>query len=72
MGESPGSARRAGRLPFDLTMSKLLRRAPGRHPGCAPAPNTVKSQAISIYRKLEASSRSQAVARSRELGLLEG
>jgi LuxR family transcriptional regulator, maltose regulon positive regulatory protein len=36
------------------------------------SPNTVKSQAMSIYRKLEASSRSQAVARSRELGLLEG
>jgi LuxR family transcriptional regulator, maltose regulon positive regulatory protein len=34
--------------------------------------NTVKSQAISIYRKLGASSRSQAVAQSRELGLLEG
>jgi LuxR family transcriptional regulator, maltose regulon positive regulatory protein len=36
------------------------------------SPNTVKSQAVSIYRKLEASSRSQAVARSRELGVLEG
>ena len=36
------------------------------------SPNTIKSQAISIYRKLGASSRSQAVARSRELGLLEG
>jgi LuxR family transcriptional regulator, maltose regulon positive regulatory protein len=36
------------------------------------SPNTIKSQAISIYRKLEASSRSQAVTRSRELGLLEG
>ena len=34
--------------------------------------NTIKSEAISIYRKLGASSRSQAVARSRELGLLEG
>ena len=34
--------------------------------------HTVKSQAMSIYRKLGASSRSQAVARSRELGLLEG
>ena len=33
---------------------------------------TVKSQAMSIYHKLGASSRSQAVARSRELGLLEG
>ena len=35
------------------------------------SPNTIKSQAISIYRKLGASSRSQAVTRSRELGLLE-
>jgi LuxR family transcriptional regulator, maltose regulon positive regulatory protein len=34
--------------------------------------NTVKSQGSSIYRKLGASSRNQAVARSRELGLLEG
>ncbi len=34
--------------------------------------HTVKSQANAIYRKLGASSRSQAVARSRELGLLEG
>ena len=33
---------------------------------------TIKSQAMSIYRKLGASSRSQAVARSRELGILEG
>jgi LuxR family maltose regulon positive regulatory protein len=34
--------------------------------------HTVKSQAYSLYRKLGASSRSQAVARSRELMLLEG
>ena len=34
--------------------------------------STVSSQAMSIYRKLGADSRSQAVARSRELGLLEG
>ena len=33
---------------------------------------TIKSQAMSIYRKLGTSSRSQAVARSRELRLLEG
>ena len=32
---------------------------------------TVKSQAFSIYRKLGASSRSQAVARARDVGLLE-
>ncbi len=36
------------------------------------SPHTVKSQAASLYRKLETSSRSQAVARSRDLGLLEG
>jgi DNA-binding CsgD family transcriptional regulator len=36
------------------------------------SPHTVKSQATSIYRKLGASSRSEAVARSRELTLLRG
>jgi LuxR family maltose regulon positive regulatory protein len=36
------------------------------------SPHTVKSRMKSIYRKLEATSRSQAVARSQELGLLEG
>ena len=36
------------------------------------SPHTVKSQAISIYRKLGTCSRSRAVARSRELGLLDG
>ena len=34
--------------------------------------HTIKSQALSIYHKLGASSRNQAVARSRQLGLLEG
>jgi LuxR family maltose regulon positive regulatory protein len=34
--------------------------------------HTVKSQAYSLYRKLGATSRSQAVTRSRELMLLEG
>ena len=36
------------------------------------SPNTIKAQAISIYRKLGVSSRHQAVTRSRELGLLDG
>ena len=36
------------------------------------SPHTVKAEVKSIYRKLGVSSRSQAVARSRELGLLEG
>jgi LuxR family maltose regulon positive regulatory protein len=35
------------------------------------SPSTVKSQAASIYRKLGAATRSQAVARARELGLLD-
>ena len=34
--------------------------------------NTVKSQVLSIYRKLGVSSRSMAVDRARDLGLLEG
>jgi LuxR family maltose regulon positive regulatory protein len=36
------------------------------------SPHTIKSQAYSLYRKLEVTSRSQAVARARELGLLGG
>jgi LuxR family transcriptional regulator, maltose regulon positive regulatory protein len=36
------------------------------------SPSTIKSQAMSLYRKLGVSSRSQAVARARELSLLEG
>jgi LuxR family maltose regulon positive regulatory protein len=35
------------------------------------SPNTVKTQAQAVYRKLDASSRSQAVARAHELGLLQ-
>jgi LuxR family transcriptional regulator, maltose regulon positive regulatory protein len=34
--------------------------------------NTIKSQPNSVYRKLGASSRNQAVTQSRELGLLDG
>ena len=34
--------------------------------------HTVKSQQASLYRKLGTSSRSQAVARARQLGLLKG
>jgi LuxR family maltose regulon positive regulatory protein len=36
------------------------------------SPNTAKTHAVSIYRKLNAGTRSQAVSRARELGLLEG
>jgi LuxR family transcriptional regulator, maltose regulon positive regulatory protein len=34
--------------------------------------HTVKSQQASLYRKLGTSSRSQAISRARQLGLLEG
>jgi len=34
--------------------------------------HTIKSQAVSLYRKLDATSRSQAITRAREMGLLEG
>ena len=36
------------------------------------SPNTIKSQASSIYRKLGVSTRSQAVTQARQLGLLDG
>ena len=36
------------------------------------SPNTIKSQAYSLYRKLGVTSRSKAVARARDLALLEG
>jgi LuxR family transcriptional regulator, maltose regulon positive regulatory protein len=36
------------------------------------SPHTIKSQAVSAYRKLGVASRSRAVTRARELGLLEG
>jgi len=36
------------------------------------SPHTIKSQMKSVYRKLDVSSRHQAVTRARELGLLEG
>ena len=48
---------------------------PGLYPFGAEfflSPHTIKSQAISLYRKLGASTRSQAVIRARELGMLEG
>ena len=36
------------------------------------SPNTAKTHAVAIYRKLNAGTRGQAVARARELGLLDG
>ena len=36
------------------------------------SPNTAKTHSVSIYRKLGASTRTQAVTRARERGLLDG
>jgi LuxR family maltose regulon positive regulatory protein len=36
------------------------------------SPHTIKAEVKSIYRKLHAASRSQAITRARELGMLEG
>jgi LuxR family maltose regulon positive regulatory protein len=36
------------------------------------SPHTIKAEVKSIYRKLDATSRNQAITRARELGLLEG
>ena len=48
----------------------LLKRRPGLGT-LYLSPHTIRAQARSIYRKLDAGSRSQAIARARELGLLE-
>src|SRR5262249_5366974 len=61
-----------------LTAAELrLLPPPARHPSfreiaerLSISRNTVKTQAIAVYRKLNVSSRSQAVARARELGIL--
>jgi len=50
-------------LPTHLTFGEIGRRA-------HLSRNTVKSQAVSVYRKLDVSSRSEAVERATELGLL--
>jgi len=52
-------------LPTHLTLAEIAQRL-------AVSRNTVKSQAIAIYRKLGTASRSDAVAVAREVGLLDG
>jgi LuxR family transcriptional regulator, maltose regulon positive regulatory protein len=70
---------RTGPSPASLTTAELrvLRLLPThlsfREMGSrlAISPNTVKSQAHAVYRKLDVSSRSEAVARAQELGLID-
>ena len=71
---APGPAREGARLKRPRSVGPDRRRAapaaaaghppvvPGDRRGIVPVPHTIKSQAISIYRKLGASSRSQAVS----------
>jgi LuxR family maltose regulon positive regulatory protein len=54
-------------LPLIATTSPSPRSASG-----CTSKHTVKTQAVSIYRKLGASSRSEAVQRVQEVGLLAG
>ncbi|HEX4776017.1 MAG TPA: LuxR C-terminal-related transcriptional regulator, partial [Acidimicrobiia bacterium] len=51
-------------LPMHLSLSEIAQRL-------FVSRNTVKSQAIAIYRKLAVSSRGAAVTRAQELGLLD-
>jgi LuxR family maltose regulon positive regulatory protein len=78
-GEIDAYTSRTGSSPASLTTAELrvLRLLPThlsfREMGSrlAISPNTVKSQAHAVYRKLDVSSRSEAVARAQELGLLD-
>lgn len=55
-----------------MTIQHVSSSGPGTFEDPPQAPITAKTHAVSIYRKLGAASRSQAVSRARELGLLEG
>jgi LuxR family maltose regulon positive regulatory protein len=69
-GAAPGSLTPAELRVLRLMPTYLSFREMGSR--LVVSPNTVKTQAQAVYRKLNASSRSQAVARARELGLLNG
>jgi LuxR family maltose regulon positive regulatory protein len=69
-GAAPGSLTTAELRVLHLLPTHLSFRELGSR--LYVSPNTVKTQAQAIYRKLDASSRSEAVARARELGLLNG
>ncbi len=61
---SPAEQRVLGMLPTNLSMAEIA-------DSLYVSRNTVKSQAIAVYRKLGVSARSPAVDRARELGLIE-
>jgi hypothetical protein len=72
----------SARLVVEAIVEAETHRTPVRHPRPGHlaeiaaelflSPHTIKSHQMSLYRNLGTSSRSQAVARARELGLLEG
>ena len=69
-GSAPGSLTTAELRVLRMLPTHLSFREMGSR--LCVSTNTVKTQAQAIYRKLDASSRSQAVGRARELGLLNG
>jgi LuxR family maltose regulon positive regulatory protein len=54
-----------GYLPTHLSFREIAERT-------YVSANTVKTQANAVYRKLDVSCRSEAVARAREIGLIDG
>ena len=62
---SPAELRLLPLLPTHLSLTQIAAEL-------ILSPQTVRTQAKSIYRKLGAPSRSHAVARARQLGLLDG
>jgi LuxR family transcriptional regulator, maltose regulon positive regulatory protein len=61
---TPAELRVLGHLPTHLSLGEIAAEL-------FVTRNTVKSQAVAVYRKLDVASRSDAVLRARELGLLE-
>ena len=70
--ESPGASALTGAELRVLPLLATHLTAPEMAAELFVSVHTVKSQQASLYRKLGTSSRSQAVARARQLGLLEG
>jgi LuxR family transcriptional regulator, maltose regulon positive regulatory protein len=71
----PGTAGASALTAAELRLLPLLSTHLQQHEIAAElyvSPHTVRAQSKSIYRKLGASSRNQAITRARELGLLEG
>jgi LuxR family maltose regulon positive regulatory protein len=65
IGRAIAATGRLGDEPPEVSFPQIAERA-------HVSANTVKTQASAVHRKLDASSRCQAVARARRVGLLDG